>query len=124
MEEYKSTITLKECVSVMRDMGISTSETTISLGIAQGVFPFGIAIGTEKSRVLMISKKLFTEWCETFCGRTPDFSPYMTKPQQYIYGYTLPLFLRYLLLSFGTPSPMTYKARQSQRNAPCAVLLQ
>ena len=89
MEEYKSTITLKECVSVMRDMGISTSETTISLGIAQGVFPFGIAIGTEKSRVLMISKKLFTEWCETFCGRTPDFSPYMTKPQQYIYGYTL-----------------------------------
>ena len=89
MEEYKSTITLKECVSVMRDMGISTSESTISLGIAQGVLPFGIAIGMEKSRVLMISKKLFTEWCETFCGRTPDFSPYMSKPQQYIYGYTL-----------------------------------
>ena len=78
MTEYKSTITLQECASIMRDMGISTSERSIALGLEQGVLPFGIVIQDNK-RIVLISKKQFLEWIESFCGKAPDLTPYMTK---------------------------------------------
>ncbi len=87
MKAYNSTMTLNECVSVLRDMGISVSESSIALGLEQGVLPFGVVIQSTK-RVFIISKKLLSEWCEKFCGKKPDYSSY-TETEEYIYGMTL-----------------------------------
>ena len=87
MKAYDSTLTLNECVSVLRDMGISVSETSIALGLEQGVLPFGVVIQSTK-RVFLISKKLLSEWCEKFCGKKPDYSSY-TETEEYICGMKL-----------------------------------
>ena len=84
MKAYEATLTLSECVAVLRDMGISVSESSIALGLEQGVLPFGVVIQSTK-RVFLISKKQLSEWCDTFIGRKPDYSAY-TDTDDYICG--------------------------------------
>ncbi len=78
MDEWKITITPEIASRILRDMGMRIDAVGIRLGIEQGVFPFGICIQREK-RVFLIFKKKFTEWCQDYCGKLPDFTFYTSE---------------------------------------------
>ena len=61
------TLTTEEAARLLRGAGIKIETVTLRDGIEQGVFPFGICI-ERGTRVFIISKKKFSEWCADFFG--------------------------------------------------------
>lgn len=56
------TMTVEEATRKLRDLGIKISVTTLRDGLAQGQFPFGSYIKTDKSCVCFVWTRLFNEW--------------------------------------------------------------
>lgn len=60
------TLTPKEAVDRLRELGMNTSETAIRDGIEQKIFPFGDCVvindGAKRGRRFYIYEKLFDEW--------------------------------------------------------------
>lgn len=45
----RPTMTMREVVNAMRDVGFRTSETTVADGIKSGRYPFGALLGTGRT---------------------------------------------------------------------------
>lgn len=73
--DYKVTITPETASRILRDMGVRIDAVGIRLGIEQGTLPFGVFIQKEK-KVFLIFKKKFTEWCQEYCGKIPEYENY------------------------------------------------
>ena len=67
VQDNTMTLTTEEAAKLLRSAGIKIETVTLRDGIEQGVFPFGICI-ERGTRVFIISKKKFAEWCEDFFG--------------------------------------------------------
>ena len=46
----------------LRDKGLSLCSDTLADGLEQGVYPFGVCIRTDRSRVFQIFKKKLDAW--------------------------------------------------------------
>ena len=55
-------MTVEEATQRLRALGVKITAPTLREGIAQGQFPFGNYIKTEKSCVCFVWTRLFTEW--------------------------------------------------------------
>lgn len=55
-------MTVDEATQKLRKMGIKITAPTLRDGIAQGQFPFGSYIKTDKSCVCYVWTRLFNEW--------------------------------------------------------------
>lgn len=51
------TMTLHQASKYLRDKGLSLCSDTLADGLEQGVYPFGVCIRTDRSRVFQIFKK-------------------------------------------------------------------
>lgn len=71
-QDNEMTLTTEEAASLLRSVGIKMETVTLREGIEQGVFPFGICI-VRDTRVFIISKKKFAEWCADFFGINVSF---------------------------------------------------
>ena len=67
VQDNTMTLTTEEAAKLLRSAGIKIETVTLRDGIEQGVFPFGICI-ERGTRVFIISKKKFAEWCADFFG--------------------------------------------------------
>lgn len=56
------TMTAEEATQKLRALGVKITATTLRDGIAQGQFPFGSYIKTEKSCVCYVWTRLFERW--------------------------------------------------------------
>lgn len=56
------TMNVEEATKKLRELGVKISATTLRDGIAQGQFPFGSYIKTDKSCVCFVWTRLFDEW--------------------------------------------------------------
>lgn len=56
------TMTVAEATQKLRSMGVKISAPTLREGIAQGQFPFGSYIKTDKSCVCFVWKRQFEKW--------------------------------------------------------------
>lgn len=67
------TMTVEEATQKLRAMGVKISTTTLREGIAQGQFPFGSYIKTDKSCVCYVWTRLLEKWvAERVFGRSGD----------------------------------------------------
>lgn len=65
----KATITVEEASKRLQEIGMRISPTIVRDGMAQGQFPFGSYIKTEKSCVCFVYPKLLEKWiAERFDG--------------------------------------------------------
>lgn len=55
-------MTVEEATQRLRALGVKITASTLREGIAQGQFPFGNYIKTEKSCVCFVWTRLFNEW--------------------------------------------------------------
>lgn len=62
MDSMVESMTVEEATQKLRAMGVKISTTTLRDGIAQGQFPFGSYIKTEKSCVCYVWTRLFERW--------------------------------------------------------------
>lgn len=58
------TMTVEEATQKLRALGLKISTTTLREGIAQGQFPFGSYIKTDKSCVCYVWTRPFEKWVE------------------------------------------------------------
>lgn len=58
------TMSLHECMEHLRAHGLSISQETLSNGLEQGVYPFGVCIIGGKQRVFQIFARLLDKWIE------------------------------------------------------------
>jgi len=58
------TMNLNECAAYLRAHGMSISNVALANGLEQRVYPFGICIVNDNSRVFQIFKRLLDEWIE------------------------------------------------------------
>lgn len=58
------TMTLHQASKYLRDKGLSLCSDTLADGLEQGVYPFGVCIRTDRSRVFQIFKKKLDAWIE------------------------------------------------------------
>lgn len=56
------TMTLNEASKYLRDRGMKMWPGTLADGLEQGVYPFGVCIRTDHSRVFQIFKKKLDAW--------------------------------------------------------------
>lgn len=56
------TMTLNQASKYLRDMGLKMWPGTLADGLEQGVYPFGVCIRTDRSRVFQIFKKKLDAW--------------------------------------------------------------
>ena len=56
------TMSLQECMEHLRAHGLSISQDTLSNGIEQGVYPFGLCVSGGKQRVFQIFSNLLDKW--------------------------------------------------------------
>ena len=56
------TMTLHQASKYLRDKGLSLCSDTLADGLEQGVYPFGVCIRTDRSRVFQIFKKKLDAW--------------------------------------------------------------
>lgn len=56
------TMTVAEATEKLRGLGLKISPTTLRDGIAQGQFPFGSYVKTDKSCVCYVWARLFDQW--------------------------------------------------------------
>lgn len=56
------TMTLQECMEHLRAHGLSISQDTLSNGIEQGVYPFGLCVIGWQRRVFQIFTNLLDKW--------------------------------------------------------------
>lgn len=56
------TLTLNEAAKYLRSKGLSLCSDTLANGLEQGVYPFGMCIRNERSRVFQIFKKKLDAW--------------------------------------------------------------
>lgn len=67
------TMTVEEATQKLRALGLKISTTTLREGIAQGQFPFGSYIKTDKSCVCYVWTRLLEKWvAERVFGRGSD----------------------------------------------------
>ena len=59
-----NTMTMQECMDHLRAHGLSISQDTLSNGLEQGVYPFGVCINGGKRRVFQIFARLLDKWIE------------------------------------------------------------
>lgn len=62
------TITPEQAAERLREIGMKITPTTIRDGMAQGRFPFGDYIKTEKSCVCYVYPRLLERWIEDRFG--------------------------------------------------------
>lgn len=55
-------MTVEEATQKLRAMGVKISATTLREGIAQGQFPFGSYIKTDKSCVCYVWTRMLEKW--------------------------------------------------------------
>lgn len=58
------TLTINEATERLRAAGLKVGSDTLSDGIEQDAYPFGICIHGDGRRVFQIFKKLLDEWIE------------------------------------------------------------
>ena len=56
------TMTLNQASKYLRDKGLILSPDTLADGLENGVYPFGVCIRTDRSRVFQIFKKKMDAW--------------------------------------------------------------
>lgn len=56
------TMTLHQASKYLRDKGLILSPDTLADGLEHGVYPFGVCIRTDRSRVFQIFKKKLDKW--------------------------------------------------------------
>lgn len=62
------TLSLDEARVLLREYGLGMDKTVLADGIEQGVFPFGLCIRTNRSRVFKIFKRLLLQWVSERAG--------------------------------------------------------
>lgn len=58
------TMTLNEAADYIRSKGMSINSATLGNGLEQGVYPFGVCIRMERSRVFQIFQVLLDKWIQ------------------------------------------------------------
>ena len=56
------TMTLNQASKYLRDNGLSLCSDTLADGLEHGVYPFGVCIRTDRSRVFQIFRKKLDAW--------------------------------------------------------------
>lgn len=56
------TMTLHQASKYLRDKGLSLCSGALADGLGHGVYPFGVCIRTDRSRVFQILKKKLYAW--------------------------------------------------------------
>lgn len=56
------TMTLHQSSKYLRDKGLILCSDTLADGLEQGVYPFGVCIRTDRSRVFQIFSNLLDKW--------------------------------------------------------------
>ena len=56
------TLTVKEAAAELRKHGMAISDLSLAAGLEQGVYPFGVCIRMERSRVFQIFPVLLRQW--------------------------------------------------------------
>lgn len=59
---YCKTITPQEAAKKLRSSGMSITDETLRKGLLDKVFPFGIAVKTEKSCVCWVFPRKLEDW--------------------------------------------------------------